>query len=173
MMKLKNGIHLKSGDFILKNTKVNKGNVNISRIDVKKEIELLEKDKDNEKDKAIVNGTNDISKKEIDKDEYISFDEFKKIKLKVAKVVAAQKVKGADKLLKLSLEVGNSTRNVISGIANYYQPEDIIGKSVIIVANLKPVKIRGEMSEGMILAADNGNDLVLVTPDKEIISGTM
>jgi len=105
-------------------------------------------------------------------DKYITIDDFAKIDLKVAKVLECEKVEGSDKLLQLQLEVGKEIRQVVSGIANYYKPEDLVGKYVVLVANLKPVKLRGVESNGMILAADNGEDVVVVTPLSEISSGS-
>ena len=102
----------------------------------------------------------------------ITIDEFARLDLRVAKVTAAERVKKADKLLKLTLDVGGKPRQVVSGIAQYYSPEELVGRSVIIVANLKPVKLRGILSEGMILAAsDDSGKLVLATVSEEIDSG--
>ena len=82
-------------------------------------------------------------------------------------------VKNADKLLKLELELGDEMRTVVSGIAEYYRPEDLVGKNLVLVANLKPVKLRGILSQGMILAAsDDEDNLVLVTVDNDIKSGS-
>ena len=92
--------------------------------------------------------------------------------MRVAKVLECEKVEGSDKLLKLQLEVGSEKRQVVSGISKYYAPEDLIGKSVVLVANLKPVKIRGVESNGMILAADAGDSVVVVSPLSEIPSGS-
>ncbi len=86
----------------------------------------------------------------------------------MAKVIAAEKVEKADKLLKLQIELGSETRQIISGIAAHYQPQDLIGKKVIVVANLKPAKIRGIESFGMLLAAKEGDRLVLATTDTDI-----
>jgi len=105
-------------------------------------------------------------------DNYITIDDFAKIDLRVAKVLECEKVEGSDKLLKLQLEVGSEKRQVVSGISKYYAPEDLVGRSVVLVANLKPVKIRGIESNGMILAADAGDSVVVVTPLSEIPSGS-
>jgi methionyl-tRNA synthetase len=101
----------------------------------------------------------------------ITIDDFAKIKLKVAKVLECERVEKSDKLLKLQLEVGEEKRQVVSGIAKNYSPEELIGKYVILVANLKPVKLRGIESNGMILAAYDDSALTLVTPMAEIKSG--
>ena len=104
--------------------------------------------------------------------EQISIEDFSKVQLRVAEVKAAEKVKGADKLLKLTLAVGDETRTVVSGIAPWYQPEDLPGRKVVLVSNLKPAKLRGIVSEGMILAADDGEgNLVLVGPEQDIATG--
>ena len=75
-----------------------------------------------------------------------------KVDLRVAEVIQAEPVKKADKLLKLQLDLGYEKRQVVSGIAKHYKPEDLVGRRVICVTNLKPVKLRGELSEGMILS---------------------
>ncbi|MCF6411935.1 methionine--tRNA ligase [Pseudalkalibacillus salsuginis] len=103
----------------------------------------------------------------------ITFDEFMKVELKVAEVIEAGKVKKADKLLKLQLNLGDEKRQVVSGIADYYQPEQLVGMKVICVTNLKPVKLRGEMSEGMILAGSKDGQLKLATIDQSLPNGTI
>ena len=104
-------------------------------------------------------------------DGFITIDDFAKVKLKVAKVLECEKVEKSDKLLKLLLLVGEEKRQVVSGIAKTYKPEDLIGKYVILVANLKPVKLRGIESNGMILAASDDDTLTLLTPMAEIEAG--
>ena len=102
----------------------------------------------------------------------VSIDDFARIALRVARVVSAQKVEKADKLLKLQLDVGDEERTVVSGIAQWYQPADLVGRRVVLVANLKPAKLRGIVSQGMILAADDGEgNLVLVEPGGDIAVG--
>ncbi|GAE90090.1 methionyl-tRNA synthetase [Acetivibrio straminisolvens JCM 21531] len=113
----------------------------------------------------------EAEQKETEKSEFISIEDFEKIDLRVGKVLEAEKVEKADKLLKLKIEVGNEIRQVVSGIAKHYSPEELKGKYVVLVANLKPVKLRGIESQGMILAASNDKELVLATIDKEINSG--
>ena len=144
-------------------TSVSRGEIIFPRLDLEKELDALEKLK--KADEPEVDDKIEILPE-------ITIDDFAKIDLRVAKVVAAEKVKKADKLLKLTLDVGGKSRQVISGIAQSYSPEEMVGKSVIIVANLKPVTLRGIQSEGMILAAsDDGGKLVLVTVSEEIESG--
>lgn len=98
-------------------------------------------------------------------DNMITIDDFAKLDLRVAKVTAAEKVAKADKLLKLEVDLGNERRTVVSGIAKHYAPEELVGKQVILVANLKPVKLRGIESHGMILAASQDAVLQVVTVD--------
>lgn len=101
----------------------------------------------------------------------ITIDEFAKIDLRIAKIIAAEKIPKADKLLKLEVELGGERRTVVSGIAKHYAPEDLIGKQVVLVANLKPVKLRGVESHGMILAASDGELLKVVMVD-DVPSGS-
>jgi methionyl-tRNA synthetase len=99
--------------------------------------------------------------------EIISIDDFAKVELRVALVTDCEKVEKAKKLLKLQLDLGYEKRQIVSGIAEWYSPEDLIGKKVIVVANLKPAKLRGVESQGMLLAADVGDEAVVVfAPDK-------
>ena len=95
----------------------------------------------------------------------ITVGDFAKVKLETAKVLQAEKVPDAEKLLKLQIELGAEKRQIVSGIAKYYAPEELVGKIIVVVANLKPVRIRGVESCGMLLAAKTGDDLRLVTVD--------
>ncbi|MHB8062294.1 MAG: methionine--tRNA ligase, partial [Ruminiclostridium sp.] len=161
-------------------TCVKRGDVIFPRIDIKKELEEIEKmSLENipiEKDEK----TKDAAKESVKADalvdnetdaNLITIDDFSKVDLRVAKVIEAEKVEKADKLLKMKLQVGEETRQVVSGIAKYYTPEEMVGKTLILVANLKPAKLRGIESQGMILAATNENGLSLVTVDKDLGSG--
>lgn len=103
--------------------------------------------------------------------EEIAIDDFFKAQLKTARVKEAEKVEGADKLLKLQLDVGGEPRQIVAGIARHYTPEDVVGKTIVIVANLKPATIRGVESRGMLLAASKGKKLTLVTVDGDLPSG--
>ncbi|HZK43096.1 MAG TPA: methionine--tRNA ligase [Syntrophomonadaceae bacterium] len=106
--------------------------------------------------------------------EYITIDDFAKVELKVAEVIACEKMEKADKLLILKVKIGEEERTIVSGIAKQYAPEDLIGKKVVVVTNLKPVKLRGTLSEGMILAAsDRADDLVEVLMVDTIPSGNL
>ncbi len=104
-------------------------------------------------------------------DNVITIDDFFATKLKTAEVVAAEKVKNADRLLKLQIKIGEDTRQIVAGIAEHYQPDELVGRTIVVVANLKPAKIRGIESNGMLLAARKGKSLRLVTTDGEIASG--
>ena len=90
----------------------------------------------------------------------ITFDEFKRLDLRVGEIVAAEKIKKSDRLLKLTVKVPEK-RTVVAGLAEFYEPLDVIGRQVIIVANLKPVKLMGTTSHGMVLAAKDGDRLIL------------
>jgi methionyl-tRNA synthetase len=98
--------------------------------------------------------------------QYITIDEFRRIDLRVAKVLFAEKVAGADRLLRLEVSCPEK-RQIVAGIAEYYEPQELIGKEVIIVANLKPAKIKGIVSEGMLLAAKDADGLAIIIPEKE------
>ncbi len=98
----------------------------------------------------------------------ITFDTFSKIHLKVVKILAAEKVENADKLLKVTVDLGDEQREVVSGISKYYEPDDLVGKNVVMVINLKPTKIRGIMSQGMILAASKDDALKVVSVDMPV-----
>lgn len=102
----------------------------------------------------------------------ISIDDFSKIDLRVAEVVACEKMKKADKLLVLTLKLDNETRTVVSGIAKNYDSEQLIGKKVVLVANLEPIKLRGVNSAGMILAASHGDELEVLTVTKDLPPGS-
>lgn len=104
--------------------------------------------------------------------EEISIDDFMKTELRVAEILEAEKVKKSDKLLKLQIDLGYEKRQVVSGIAAYYKPEDLVGKKVICVTNLKPVKLRGELSEGMILAGGDGQTLKVIFADPSLTNGS-
>jgi len=100
-----------------------------------------------------------------EEDRYITIDEFARVDLRLAEIIKAEKVEGADKLLKLEVALGEERRTVVAGIAKHYSPDDLIGKKIVMVANLKPTKLRGILSEGMILAASEGDCLGIVTAD--------
>ena len=145
---------------------VNPGEVLFPRIDVEKEIDELNNIIKN-------NVPADDEKPEIETLPEITIDDFAKVELIVAKVLECEKVKRSKKLLKLQLDDGRGGRQVVSGIAEWYTPEDLIGKKVIVVANLKPVKLCGEMSNGMICAADMPDGSAgVIFPDQSIPVGS-
>ncbi|MDP2808452.1 MAG: methionine--tRNA ligase subunit beta, partial [bacterium] len=104
-------------------------------------------------------------------EELIDIDYFKKVKLRTAEIIAAEKVPNADKLLRLQVKLGEETRQVLAGIAQWYTPESLVGQQVIIVANLKPAKIRGLESHGMLLAAQDKDGVVILTPQRKVETG--
>lgn len=148
------------------NVTVKKGEVLFPRIDVDKEIEALnELISSNKKEEEPV--------EEIELAPEISIDDFAKVELRVAKVIKCEPVPKAKKLLCLQLDDGMGGRQVVSGIAKWYKPKDLIGKKVIVVANLKPVKLCGVESQGMICAADLPNgDAQVIFPDQSIPVGS-
>lgn len=105
-------------------------------------------------------------------EEFITIEDFAKIKIRVGTVLEAEKVEKSDKLLKLKVSLGNEERTIVSGIAQYYKPEELIGKQVIVLANLKPRKIFGIESHGMLLAAKDGEILTVLTTDKNVETGS-
>ncbi len=109
--------------------------------------------------------------KKADTENLITMDDFKKVDLRVAEVLSAENIEGADKLLKLEVNVGHEKRQIVAGVAEYYSPDDLVGKKIILVANLQPAKIRGVESCGMLLAAESKNELSIVTLDKDIPVG--
>jgi len=102
----------------------------------------------------------------------ISFEEFQKIDLRVGKIVEAEKVEGADKLLKLKVDLGTEKRQLVAGIAKFYQPKDLIGREIVVVVNLEPKTLIGIESQGMLLAANIEGKPVLLKPDEEFPPGT-
>lgn len=148
------------------NIKVNKGEILFPRIDLEDELKKLEEALKKAQEEMVV------KTEEKNTEQYISIDDFSKVELKVGEVIECEKVENADKLLKSKIKIGDEVRQIVSGIAKYYFPEEMIGKKVVVVCNLKPVKLRGILSEGMILAAsDDNGKLVLVSVDKDIESG--
>jgi len=102
----------------------------------------------------------------------INFDEFQKMDIRIGTILEAEKVEGADKLLKLLVDIGDEKRTLVAGIAETYSPEDIIGKQLPILANLEPRTIRGIESQGMILAAVIDEKAIILKPAKKVPSGT-
>ena len=103
----------------------------------------------------------------------ITIDDFNKVEQKVATIIQAEPVKKADKLLKLQVDLGTEQRQVVSGIAQYYTPDEIIGKKIIVVTNLKPVKLRGEASNGMILCANEDDRITIIEVPYNVQNGAV
>lgn len=106
-----------------------------------------------------------------ERDDEITYDDFAKVELKVAKIKEAERVEKSEKLIKLQLEVGDEKRQIVAGIGKAYAPEELIDKEIVIVANLAPKALMGVESHGMLLAAGGGENPVLLTPEKDIESG--
>ena len=105
-------------------------------------------------------------------EDLISFSEFQKLDLRVAKIEGADRVAGADRLLRLQIRLGDEQRQIVAGIAEHYAPDALIGRQIVVVANLQPATIRGVESQGMLLAASDDHNLALIAPDGEIGDGT-
>ena len=140
-------------------TKVEEAQVLFARIDAEKKMEEIAAE--NEEDKIELAPFKD----------YCDFDDFEKLDLRVGKVIECEKVEKSEKLLRFTLEVGSETRQILSGIAKYHKPEELIGKNVIFVANFKPRKMMGMESQGMILSAEFGDGLTALTTINDIQSG--
>jgi methionyl-tRNA synthetase len=162
--KLKEWESLEKFGLIPEGTKVVKGEPIFPRLDIKQEVEYI---------KQQMQGSvlKEEKKEEVQESPQITIDDFMKVELRVAQVIHAEQVQNADKLLKLQLDLGYEKRQVVSGIAKYYKPEELIGKKVICVTNLKPVKLRGELSQGMVLAGEKDGKLSLATVDESLPNG--
>ncbi|MGE5404735.1 MAG: methionine--tRNA ligase [Candidatus Saccharibacteria bacterium] len=151
--------------------KVNKGENLFPRVETEEKAEKIEKAaKKQEAEKKVTETI--VEKPKVEDNGMISIEDFARMELKVAEVVACEKMEKADKLLILKVKLGEEERTVVSGIAQHYSPEELIGKKVILVANLKPAKLRGVESHGMILAATAGERVVVVTMPDDIPSGS-
>jgi len=102
----------------------------------------------------------------------ISIDDFRKIELKVATIKSAEAHPNADKLLVLQIDLGGEQRQICAGIRNSYTPEELVGKQIIVVANLETAKLRGLESQGMLLAASDDDRVIIMTPEKSVQAGT-
>ena len=169
---------------VVPGSKVHKGEALFPRIDVAKELELLEAEKQAALDRAKEMAEKDTKQNELSaptdeektvftQRDLIQFEDFEKVQLVVAKVLKCEKVPKADKLLMSTLKVGDTERIVVSGIAKFYTPEEMVGKKVVLLANLAPRKIRGVESHGMLLCAANADDskLSLLTVDSDMEDG--
>ena len=157
--------------------KVTKGDVIFPRIDIKKELEELEAAMKITQEQSIANKTKkeqENKEESVEEMSEITIDDFIKVKMHVGKVLECTKVEKSSKLLKFQIKIGNEVRQIFSGIAKHYAPEDLIGKNVVVVTNLKPRKMMGDMSYGMILSAldDEGKLSLLTTMDENFIDGS-
>ncbi len=143
---------------------VKKGRVLFPRIDIKSEITELERLM---KPKTVIKEDEDLDKAGI-----ISIDDFAKVKLRTGEITACEKIKKSKKLLKIQVDDARGGRQIVSGIAEYYTPEELIGKKIIFVANLAPAKLCGEESNGMLLACDAGEKVQVVFLDKDTPNGS-
>ena len=154
-------------------SKITKTEVLFPRIDIEAEFKAQEEAK---KAQEAQKEAKQEKKAEVKKEETvpaeITIDDFAKIQLKTGKVLTCEKLENSDKLLKMTIDDGEKERQVVSGIAKHYSPEEMVGKTVVLVANLKPAKLRGVLSEGMILCAENEKgELSLVSPEKAFGAG--
>ncbi len=102
----------------------------------------------------------------------ITFDEFKKMELLVGRVTSVENHTNADKLYVIQIDLGTETRQVVAGLRPYYEPDQLVGKSMVVVANLEPAELRGVISNGMILAAQDGDNVVILNSDTEVGPGS-
>ena len=143
--------------------KVSKGEALFKRLDIKAELKFYE-----EKQKAALEA---LKKKEEPKKELITIDDFAKVELKVGEILESKRHENAEKLLVSKIKIGDEVRQIVSGIAKYYDPQTLVGRKVIVVTNLQPVKIRGVESNGMVLCAADNEKLELIEI-KELNSGS-
>jgi methionine--tRNA ligase beta chain len=102
----------------------------------------------------------------------ISIDEFRKVELKVATIRSAEAHPNADKLMVLQIDLGSERRQICAGIRNHYTPEELIGKQIVVVANLETAKLRGLESQGMLLAASDEDRVIILTPERTVAPGS-
>ncbi|MCG8398618.1 methionine--tRNA ligase [Bacillus atrophaeus] len=154
----------------LNKTKVQKGDPLFPRLEAEEEIAYI---KEKMQGTALAQEeTKEEEPQEVDRLPEITIDQFMDVELRVAEVLQAEPVKKADRLLKLQLDLGFEKRQVVSGIAKHYTPEQLVGRKLICVTNLKPVKLRGELSQGMILAGEADGVLSVVSIDQSLPKGT-
>lgn len=103
----------------------------------------------------------------------VTFDDFKKLEIRIGKIISSEKVEGADKLLKLEVDFGEIQSQLIAGIAQYYKPEELVNKEIPVLVNLEPRRIKGIESQGMLLAVVEGKKPILLHPDREVLPGSM
>ncbi|MDN6310503.1 MAG: methionine--tRNA ligase [Psychroflexus sp.] len=151
-------------EFLPKEHQIGKAELLFSKIEdetIEKQLQKLEQTKEDNKEKTYAPVK-----------EEITFDDFSKLDIRVGEIISAEKMPKAKKLLILKVNIGHETRTIVSGIAEHYKAEEIIGKKVSVVVNLKPIKLRGTLSEGMILMGDNGKNLSFVSPENELDAGS-
>ncbi len=102
----------------------------------------------------------------------ITFEDFKKVDLRIGRIIKAENVEKSEKLLKLQVDVGEEEKQILSGIAEFYNPEDLIGKEVVVVVNLEPRMMMGFESQGMLLAAGSEEKPVILIPEEEVETGS-
>ena len=149
------------------NIEVQKAKPIFPRIDVEEYYDKKEdKNQKEEKEKTMTNENNS------NKEDLVNFNTFQKLDLRVAEIKEAERIEDSNKLIKLQVELEDEVRQLVAGIAKHYETDELIGKEIVIVANLEPAEIFGVKSNGMILAASNEDDLTLITPEKAIASGS-
>lgn len=157
-------------------TEVRRGDPVYPRFDAKAEAQrLAEQAEQKAKAEAEAEASSKAPEVPAFSEELISIDDFAKIDLRLATVLEAERIKGSDKLLKLQVDLGSERRQIVAGIAKHYAPEELVGRQLAVVVNLKPVKLRGEMSYGMVLAASSAGEptvLSVLSPDKQIPAGS-
>ena len=156
-------------------TEIHRGEPIFPRLEVEKEDAPKEekKEKKNKEKQQKKQEKTAVKEEKKEAEGVITIDDFNKVELRVGTILAAEKVENADKLLKFNVKIGEEERTIVSGIAKYYAPEDLIGKNVVVVANLKPVKLRGIESCGMLLCAKKDDALELITVDTITGGGTV
>jgi methionyl-tRNA synthetase len=135
------------------------------------EVDVVDTRSDESKEQKVAEESKEDVQQE-EPDNLITFDDFLKVELKVATILEAEKVEGADRLLKLQITIGDEKRQIVAGVAQFYSAEDLVGRQIVVVANLAPATIRGVESQGMLLAAKGGEGLALLSPDSEVPPGS-
>jgi methionyl-tRNA synthetase len=154
-------------------TCIHRGDPIVPRVDIPKFLEEVEKltiVRQSERDKAATAPAKECPKMEEVKPE-ITFDDFLKVDLRIATILACERVPGTDKLVKMQIDLGLERRQIVAGIAKVYTPEELVGKQIVVVANLAPRKVKGELSKGMLLATGNELGVTLLKPEKPVDSG--
>jgi len=103
----------------------------------------------------------------------ITFNDFQKLEIRIGKVISAEKIPEADKLIKFVFDLGDEQRQIVAGIAEFFEPEELIGKEMPILTNIEPRMLKGHESQGMILAADVEGQPILLSPEKEVPAGSI